>query len=247
MLGLDPTADVRLLPDPGAHLMWVVAYGETQSIVQSFDTRDLQTVVVTTWPRVIYAAAPLSGRLYVSDPTGIRTVRGSGVVGLKVGADGDTVVRSLVADPSRHRLLALASTRRGPELLTLDGQGVSFQPAPTDLVRGAVTVTGAGQIWAGGYGSRGPVLVRLDPVSLRVDAVSDVVNELGPEVDLLAAGTNSLLVSGPPGRLWCIRGADGEGTQLWALRVVRATATAGAAFATTPTGLYRLRLTGCSG
>lgn len=236
---------LRLAPDPTRRLIWSYVPARSGTTVTALATRDLRVVGSLVWPRPIAAAVALDGWLYVSDPAGVWAVHPNGqepIAPLLYGVG----VRSLAADPTRHRLLVLVDDG-GLRIVTLQvGPATDFFPAP-GFRSGTLAVTRSGAIWLAGQGDGGAVLVRLNPRSLAVDAVGGVTEQLGP-TDSVVAGDSSLLIGEQAGQTWCVGGSDGALLQRFPIAADHAGMTTGAAYATRAGRLYRLNLEGpCTG
>lgn len=242
------SARLRLLLNPGDGLLWVVPLGSTGShLLEGFDPRMLRRAARLRLPYPVDGAAVLDGRLYLTyGPELLRVSpdrRRLELATRLVGSGGP-----LVADPARHRLLYLDyynpftvrawSPRRG------DGPAAALP-----MTRGQVAVV-AGTIWAGGFGSAGAVLVRLDPGTLRAARPAALARSLGPGAALAAVGARSLFVraGGAPNRLWCLDARTGAVSRYWLDEPGVVAADLGAVAIAAPDGRIRpVAPSGCAG
>ena len=240
----------RLLLDARSGRLWLVVLDVPNTVMQVFDARSLKLLNSVQRGPAVTAAATLDGNLFFADVTGLYRVGVERPQPLATLGGIQRVV-DLAGDPLRHRVLLLVSS--GPTLRLWQATTSTVAvvaPAPAGLVKGQLTVTGSGQVWAAGFGAAGAVLVRLDPRTWGTIAASPLSDEVGPGALLLASGTDSLLVGPGSGStaMWCIDGQHGVPVQRWGVLPDQAAVTHGAGYATSRGGLFRLNLTGqCTG
>ena len=247
--GLDNTlanVSYHLVLDAPRDRVWVVGYGAAPALVVEFDTRTLTEVGRLRWPGVVSAAAALHGQLYLAATNALVDVAPDGRTARTV-PELHGQYFSVVADPTRSRLLLLG-TDRGIRVETFVPSGQrAFRGPAAPFGKGSLLVVG-GAIWAGGYGDRGAVLARLDPTTLLPVAFSELTPQLGPGAILAAAGSRVLWVrsgSGGDG-LWCLAASTGDQLQFWQYDGAVASRR-GAAYVAVRSGPLDLRLGSCPG
>jgi hypothetical protein len=241
---LDPANSYRLAVDPPAHLIWVIGMGTSPSSVLAVDTRTMSVVLRTQQPQPIQDAAALGGHLYlVSENAVVDVARGGAVTQLRALTD---YYLSVAADPARDRLLLFDAGTDRATAYTPSTRTIRSGPK-LPMGKGDLAVDGAGDIWAGGYGSLA-VLVRLDPRTLAPLTRSPLAAQLGPGAQLVAAGRSVVWVrSGAGGTdLWCVAGATGREEQRWSVAGA-VTSSSGLAFADSGGTVRPLSLHGCRG
>jgi hypothetical protein len=245
-------ASYLLAADPSRSRMWVVQSVPARILIYAFDLVTLHEVRRLHIEGEVAGADVLRGGLYISTDVGV-----VGITGARSGLLDWTPLRggrAIVADRSRGRLLLLdedgASARVRAESPDLAGPSSS---ATLPFVTGGLVIV-AGQIWAGGAGPDGAVLVRLDPRTLRPVAHSPVEEELGSAAVFAAAGQHSFLVRSTHGgaEMWCVDAVTGAVRQNWPDvpgPAVISTRAGSKAIYTIPsgTGLRRLAPGGCPG
>ena len=213
----EPNAAYVLVADEAHRRIWVVQSVGSIWGAYEYDSATLEQISAQKVGGRVNGAAVLAGDLYVDTNYGVfRIVRPD------TGPRDATPLpggRAIAADPSRGRLLVLA----------LDGgrtQVRAERPSAQrpDVVahspvfgRGSLAVVD-GHIWAGGEGSRGAVLVQLDPRTLAPVGHSRLEAEVGSGAVIVAVGRQDLLVRSEAGgdELWCVDGGSGAVRQKWA-------------------------------
>jgi hypothetical protein len=247
----DPKLRIRLVVDE-PHL-WVVAGGEQLGQVEEFaynlhSLRFLRSVVVA---HGIAGAAALHGHLYLATGSGLTELPPAGrprqiaLPGLHGGAN------VVAADPMHWRLIVI-DFGLPTHVWSYPPGGRAVGGGALPLGKGTLAVTGRGQIWIGGYGSTGAVLVRLDPRTLRPTRSSELVHELGPGADIVGSGDRVFWIGGGPMSLYCVAGTDGGVGEVWPGAVGAAGpgpvgSRRGMALAVTDAGAVSLPMHGCAG
>jgi hypothetical protein len=202
--------DYQLLADAAQSRLWLVRRQTPSVLIAAFDSRSLRPLGEVSRPGRATGAALLDGRLYVATDQGLITL--STPLGGDLRSFASAQPQVIAADPSRHRLVVL--TEGTPAKVTILGVGQPSAAAP--FGKGDLVVVD-GQIWAGGYGSHGAVLVQLDPSTLRPGRHSPLESRLGPGAELVGAGAHDFLVrSGGGGdALWCVDAHSGVVVHSW--------------------------------
>jgi hypothetical protein len=246
-------SSVRLFLDRDANRVWLAVLDTPNGKIIEFDT-SLRRLRTTRSASAISAAAAMGGHLYLATRTGVTDLApGAAAPRLAPGTAG--AIAAIAADRTRSRILAL---RYAPEGQTVDGARIlQFRPGPAPtttsvvvpLAKGGLAVTGNGDIWAGGFGSAGAVLVRLDPTTLSVAAVSPAVTGFGPGAVLVAAGRSAIwLRSGAGGNaLYCLDGHTGVSKQVWSNAPGAVASELNIAWLASGTAEVVLELHGCPG
>jgi hypothetical protein len=239
----------RLFVDSAMHRVWVVVLDSTNSTIEAFDSSTLAPLQTSRWGPAITSAAPLTGALYLATGSGVfRLAPGARVPTELPGTTGPS--GELAADPGRGRVLLVRPTTRAAVFAITAAGARYLRYLPIDLASGSLAVTGSGEIWLGGFGATGAVLVRLDPRTLAPAGSSPLAAGFGPGAEIVAAGTDDLLVGSGDGsaRLQCLSGADGRRLQSWPLAPRTATSTHRSAYVIVGGGVVPLELHGaCTG
>ena len=238
-----PLADPRLVADPGADIVWLVANG----VAQAYDGHTLD-IVFDGWAPPCEGATAMDGRLFVTNDRDVVEVG----PGLRVPRHIETApgpIAAITADPTRHRLIlaylaahsrlmALVPQPQGPGRVERTSRFNDNQPT---------LAVAAGQIWLAGYSSSN-VLVRLDPATLRPVALTALGSELGLGAYLAGGGASIVWVrgAGDGGELRCLDATTGRQLQTW-LVDGRVASVAKQAVVATGTGVVALDLAGCTG
>lgn len=248
-----PNSTPVLLVDPSFGTLWLVIQGSSPGRVLEFNAFTLSQRSASTLD-TINSAAALNGHLYLttgahlidiapgSAPRNLATGRASGLF-------------AVIADPTQ---------RARPRLLILDlgfpshvwtyrpGGKLTKTSAPLPFGKGSIAVAG-GQIWVGGFGQTGAVLMHLAagasaPNDLTAVGVSPLTGGLGPGALIVGSGQHVFWVrSGAGGDdLWCVDADTGRVDQHWNLSGAVAS-TSGTAVIATNTGAAPLHLAGCAG
>jgi hypothetical protein len=239
-------APPRLFVDTSAHRVWVVASTLRDATARAFDSETLAPVGTVYRHGPIFSAAALDGMLYFSADSGVfRFTPGDELVLVAAGRDGE-----LVADPSRSRVL-LVRPGDPAQLASIPASGrVRNVALPTSLATGTLAVTGSGEIWIGGYAEEGAVLERLDPTTFQALTRSPIAFEAGSGVQIVASGTDDLLVETGevPLELACMDGSDGRAVQTWPILTQVAALTRQTGYALLSADVVPLELHGgCTG
>lgn len=241
--------DARLVLDREARELWVVVPGSRTSLIASYTFPALTALTSLRLPARTGAAAALRGNLYLADPVEIERIGLDGDNTPIVLPPGETVV-DMAADPSRTRIMLLTHAGAGLRLTELGANATVSRAVPHQLRNGRLAVTEAGQIWLSGFGARGAVLLRLDPVTLQTVATSPLTGRLGPGAVLLSVGARSLLVAPGDGRreIWCADDQAGAPMQTWRLAPQLGAIAPSVAYVEVDAGVDRLTLAGsCTG
>ncbi|PZS15503.1 MAG: hypothetical protein DLM57_12620 [Pseudonocardiales bacterium] len=246
---------VRVVVDVPANRLWIVVVNTPNGQILEYDATTLRQLRRTGWPQPIAAATSLGGFLYFSSPAGVAAflpgVRTPQVLSALRGPTG-----MIVADPRRSRLLVLdyatspgAGGFRSRVRAYRPGGGLIAAVGQLSFGKGTVVVSGDGTIWAGGFGTTGAVLTRLDPTSLQPGEMSPLASLLGPGADLVAAGQSDIWVrSGSGGtELFCMDGQTGRDNEHWSDLPGRVTSLHGAAYIVSGTTVRPVSIGGCAG
>jgi len=238
----------RLVVDVSANRLWIVVVNSPYAQIFEYDASTLRRLRVTSWPEPITTATALRGVLYFSTSAGVATF-GPGAPKPAMVPALRTQTALVVADPRRARLLVIEDATGTRVRAYRPGGGVSPAVGRMAFGKGAVVVTGDGNIWAGGFGDRGAVLTRLDPTTLQPTRGSPVVSRLGPGAILVAAGQRDIWVRNGLGGtgLFCVDGKTGADRQSWSDASGRVTSQQGGAYLVSGTTVRALFLNGCAG
>ncbi|MBE7188703.1 hypothetical protein [Jatrophihabitans endophyticus] len=210
-VGDEPNADVELVLDGPAHVIWAVPQnatghdGSAAGFAEPFGTRALHAGPRIPLPGLVESAAALDGTLYVSTSAGLWRTTSPGAPFEQVANAPTSADAMLVADPARHRLLDVLFGAHRPQARVFRlGEPIS---APHRLPSRTISLAVVGRtIWLGGSQHGHALLTALDPATLRPGP--DVVHG-GSDVGLEGTGRRSLYVSVGP-RLLCLDGSTGR-------------------------------------
>lgn len=183
---------------------------------------------------------------------------GAGVLGWRAGAAPvavpgldlarvPTAPAALAFDPGRHRLLVGLEDRR---LVAVDVRsGRTTAEGTFGYGKGALALTGSGELWAGGYIGGGPTVARLDPQTLAVLGTSTVVAVNGPGAWVWPGERVVWVRNGGDTGLTCVAAGSGQPLQRWdSVQGPVASSWQDGAFAVHEGTLYRLPAAGgCAG
>lgn len=202
-------SQVRLVYDGAGSVIWVVPVANNApGRLNGYDASDLHRVAHLSLPDVVDDVAVLDGRLYLL--TGGRLLRVSNDRSLLEPATTiNAAAGSLVADPTRHRLLYLEYTEPVQVRSWSPGGGLG-RSSRLPIAKGDLAVVD-GTIWVGGFPTVGGAqLARLDPATLRPGRNVAAHRLFGPGAVLDDTGDESLYVrNGSTGELWCLDGRNG--------------------------------------
>lgn len=201
---------MHLFLDPDALTAWVLTPEVSPPQILEFNSTSLHERRTVVAPGIIYAAAVLSGRLYLATSAGVAVVTpGTGQPTLLPGVQER--VEAIAADPARGRLLAVDAESPQHVIAIRAGSPVVARTSIARVISPALAVVGK-RIWLAGYNGAGASVWRLDPLTLRPVDSSPVGDRAGPGAQLVA-GESVLWVSGGGGldqqKLWCIDSATG--------------------------------------
>lgn len=239
---------VRLVLDAARNRLWIVVVNTPNGQILEFDAGTLRTLRRATWAQPIASATAMDGVLYFTTPSGVAAFApGEEAPVLVAALRGHTGV--IVADPKRSRLLVLDHAARSRLRAYRPGHGMSAAAATLAFNRGTVVVTGNGKIWAGGFGTDGAVLTRLDPTTLQPLRASATTSQLGPGADVVAAGESDIWVRNGTGGtpLFCVDGDTGRDNEHWNDLPGGVTSRKGAAYIAYGTTVRPLTIGGCAG
>lgn len=210
-----PGAQYLLVADAASRRIWVVQSLSRAVTVYEYDPASLVEISVIDIEGDVADAAVLLGDLYLSTDIGV--MRFSGPSSGRFNVTPVRGAQAVAADPSRRRLVLLDVNGRFPRVRAQrPAESEPIVDAKALFVKGGLAVVD-GQIWAGGYGIDGAVLVRLDPRTLRPAAHSPLERRLGAGAQIVSAGIHDLLVRGGAGgdALWCVDARSGAAVQSW--------------------------------
>ena len=236
-----------LVVDAAANRVWVL--DAAAGAIIEFDARNLHRLRTLHTNESIREAAALRGHLYLARATGLADIAPGASRPKTIPGLGGYVV-SVAADPKRGRLLALV-LGDGARVEQVTVAGRLLHGPKVTVGGGTVRVTTDGTIWLGGFGGTtdGPVLMRLDPKTLRPMLGSPVAGRLAPSSWLEVAGDHDIWVrraSGDEG-LWCVDGRTGTILQFWSSVRGGVTSRNGEAFVLVDGRLVPLVLQDCKG
>lgn len=208
----------ELLSDGTA--LWAVSVGAKGRVYRISTTtlRPFREWNLPAQSESISSAAALDGHLYLNTEDGVYDVAPSTLQDgqLPVVADAG---RSMIADPSRHRLLLLNHDNNGwivdeftpSEPKTVVGISLRFDAQSLAVAGDTIWVTGA----TSGANPR-PILAQLDPTTLQVVGHRTLDDSLPPVPTVVAHG-NSLWVRSKDSdsQLWCINPHSGAVAHHW--------------------------------
>jgi hypothetical protein len=236
--------DARLVADPGAHLVWLVAKG----VARAYDTRTVRLAFAAQVPPYTDVTA-LDGRLYVVSGDAVLAV-GPGQRLARPVLSTTQQLAAITADQAAHRLVVAdystparlwLLTPRGYRAAHVDRTGVA------ELMKPSLGAAG-GALWIAGFDTGNGVLLRLDPTTLQTIARSSLEQVLEPGAIIAASGTASIWVreGGGGSLLRCIDAATGTPEQTWPVTGPIASSAGTAVVGTSFGGLY-LGLERCRG
>ncbi|MCU1655685.1 MAG: hypothetical protein JWO57_341 [Pseudonocardiales bacterium] len=205
----------RMVVDPDGGRLWVVPEGSSPARVLEVDPADLRPIRHVPVAPAILDAAALDSHLYLATPVGLLDVAPSAVVPVRLTAPSGPV-DAVAADAARHRLLVLSAPSPGllsPVSISAVSRGrVSVHRVFGDLAKGSLASVGD-DLWVGGYGDFGTVLVRLDPRTL--GPIGTTMAARGGGGATVTAGERDIWVdTGGPG-LWCVDADSGAILAQW--------------------------------
>jgi hypothetical protein len=241
-----PVSEPRVTVDPVSGAVWVVLEKSRPSLLVRVSAGIFRILRVVHWMTAVNGAAAYAGHLYLSTGLGVadlapRASRPRPLTGL-AGAVGP-----VVADPSRHRLIAM--DLGNPTDLWTFAPGTAPAKAPRPLPLNAATMAVVGPaIWVLGYVGDRAVLGRLDPETLRQTTRVQLPAHLSTRAVLLPGGDRALWLSGPLAgdRLVCADARTGAALQTWQIQGVDSVAPWRGSALVSAGGLSRtIHLRGC--
>jgi hypothetical protein len=236
-------SDPRLVADPGANLVWLVANG----VARAYDGGTLR-LRFRGWAPPCEDATAMDGQLFVTNNRDVVEVGPGLHVPRHIATTRGPIV-AVTADPTRHRLIvayvgapsrvmSLVPQPHGPARIGRMARYNANQPT---------LAVAAGQIWLAGYSSAN-VLVRLDPTTLRPVAHTSLGSQFGLGAYLAGAGAYAVWVrgAGDGGELRCLNAVTGRQLQTWLISG-RVASVASRAVVATGAGAVQLDLVGCTG
>jgi hypothetical protein len=207
--------DAHLVPDLAGGQVWLVAPGYAQEY-DAASTRSRPGVFVPAFD----AAAALDRTLYLVSANRLLRL-GPGDAAAVPILSFRAPLATVVADPTRHRLLVADYARRsGVHAVTVsrDGRARVRLTSSLEIVKPSLAVAG-GAIWAAGFDIGDGVLIRLDPSTLRPVQHSTLDPLLEPGAAVVAGGESAVWVRDGDGgnQLRCIDARTGQQLQAWGL------------------------------
>ena len=244
----EPDSKTVMVVDPAFGMLWVAVEGVGVGRVLEFNAFTLDQFRELTLPAISGAAA-LRGHLYVTSGARVVDIRRGAAPRTVATAPAGTSLGSIVADPSRSRLLLIDSGSPIRLWIWRPGHALTLTSGPLAFAKGTIAVA-HGQVWVGGYGQSGAALLHLAASAndLTPVDISPLTGGLGPGALIVASGQRVLWVrSGAGGDdLWCMDADTGRELQHWNLDGA-VTSTAGTAVIATSSGVRPLQLSGCPG
>ena len=241
-------SSARLVVDRGADRLWAVFLTDGGATVILDRASTLSPVTQFGVGGVVRDVAALAGRLYLAVGDRILELAPNGAVRPLARPMAGVPVGHVVADPSRHRLLAVGTGVRGSRLwaVAVPSGAMTVRRVSTSI---AVTlaVAGSGAIWLAGQDGGDGVLMALDPRTLGPTTHSALDPILVPRASLTAGGQHVVWVHDGMGSvLRCVDAATGNQLQSWSV-VGPVASAAGAAVLGYGTRAVTLSLHACTG
>lgn len=222
----------HLFLDARTRTAWVLSAGVSPPRVLEFDSASLRQRRALVAPGMIYDADTMDGHLYLATSNGVAVLTpNAGSPRLVPGARGR--YEAIAADPLRSRILAVDAA--APQHVLV--MGPDGAPAIPIRIAQAISPSLAvvqGHIWLAGYNENGPLVWRLDPVSLRPVLSSPVTPRAGAGARLVAGDAVVWISNGGGARkqeLWCLAADSGAIGGYWPALSGAVSSRAGLAFA----------------
>jgi hypothetical protein len=234
----------RLVIDEQSHRIWVFVEGVTSAPLLEFDATTLRSMRRLAASAAIYDAAAMDGHLYLATSAGLADVA-PGAVDPVIVAALRMPIGSVAAYPAQHQILVISAASPAA-VVAVSGGRVVAQHVLEGLVNGSLAVIDKA-IWAGGFGTYGALLARLEPATLAAVRTSPVAAEMHGAI--VAAGERSLWVVSTRGAgLWCLDPVGGEKRAFWPEASSPVASRSGVAYVVDRGRVRRLALPeGCAG
>ncbi|MEP7019373.1 MAG: hypothetical protein ABI808_01885 [Pseudonocardiales bacterium] len=250
-------SSARLLLDPDADRLWVLAMGARPAELLEISASRMLPIRRLSLPLGVHDAAAMDGHVYLATSTGLADLPPGAAHAVTLRGGGGSV-SAVAADPVRHRVLALDISPPYADIMVSAGGKVSRRSLGGNLIKASITVAGDA-IWVGGYGGDPrsgyhAIVAALDPITLTPVATSAVA--LKVERVIVSRGTHDIWIGTDGPGLWCIDPYSGDVLQHWPYATAPVTSQVGrgpvqsraaSAYAVYAGRLVSLVLSGCAG